>query len=97
MVQQTRFACGSRKVTSITELTGMESGKIQIAEIFKFVSKGYGSPGQPGANKVQGYFTGCGMVPGFYEELRAVGSELDMDIFKPYEPSLTNTDRDGWT
>jgi pilus assembly protein CpaF len=84
VVQQTRFACGSRKVTSITELTGMESGKIQIQEIFKFVSKGYGQPGQHGANKVQGYFTGCDMVPVFYEQLRAVGNDLDMDIFKPH-------------
>ena len=29
IVQQTRFSCGSRKVTSIAEVTGMESGKIQ--------------------------------------------------------------------
>ena len=34
-------------------------------------------------NKVQGYFTGCDMVPGFYEELRAIGTDLDMSIFKP--------------
>lgn len=83
VVQQTRFACGSRKVTSITELTGMESGKIQLQEIFKFVSKGYANADGPGAAKVQGYFTGCDMVPTFYDELRAVGGELDMDIFKP--------------
>ena len=92
VVQQTRFACGSRKVTSITELTGMESGKIQIQEIFKFVSKGYGKPAQHGANKVQGYFTGCDMVPGFYEELRAVGGDLDMRIFKPHEQESSNRD-----
>ena len=105
IVQQTRFACGSRKVTSITELTGMESGKIQIAEIFKFVSKGYGKPAQfdtkpgakLGANKVQGYFTACDMVPGFYEELRAVGGDLDMDIFKPHsdEPTSNRSRHDG--
>ena len=83
VVQQSRFACGSRKVTSITELTGMESGKIQIQEIFKFVSQGYGNPDQHGFKKVQGHFTGCDMVPNFYEELRAVGGDLDMNIFKP--------------
>ena len=82
VVQQTRFACGSRKVTSITEVSGMESGKIQIQEIFKFVNKGYGGGGS-GANKVQGFFTGCDMVPSFYEELRAIGTDLDMSIFKP--------------
>jgi len=86
VVQQTRFACGSRKVTSITELTGMESGKIQMQELFKFVNQGYTDPNAPGGSKVRGYFTGLDMVPSFYEELRAIGSKLDMDIFKPTEP-----------
>jgi len=55
VVQQTRFACGSRKVTSITELTGIESGKIQIQELFKFVPLGYlNEDGKTG--KVRGYF-----------------------------------------
>ena len=79
IVQQTRFACGSRKVTGITEISGMESGKIQIQELFRFVNKGY----SPTHGKVTGYFTGCDMVPGFYEELIAVGDPLDMSIFKP--------------
>lgn len=84
VVQQTRFACGSRKVTSITELTGMESGKIQLQEIFKFVSKGYANQAGPGGGaKVRGSFTGCDTVPTFYDELRATGGDLDMEIFKP--------------
>lgn len=83
VVQQNRFACGSRLVTSITEITGMESGKIQIQELFRFHNQGY--TGENG--KVRGYFTGCDMVPSFYEELRAMGSDLDMVIFKPFEPA----------
>ena len=79
IVQQTRFACGTRVVTSITEITGMESGKFQMQELFRFVSQGYAST-EDGA-KVQGHFTGCGMVPSFYEALRAVGNSLDMSIF----------------
>lgn len=82
VVQQTRFACGSRKVTSITEITGMESGKIQIQELFKFVSLGYANDnGKVG--KVQGHFTGCDMIPTFYDELRATGNMVDVGIFKP--------------
>jgi len=97
VVQQSRFACGSRKVTSITELTGMESGKIQIQEIFKFVSQGYGNPDAHGLKRVQGYFTACDMVPGFYEELRAVGGQLDMDIFKPtLPPGHEQAERRDW-
>jgi pilus assembly protein CpaF len=79
IVQQTRFGCGSRLVTSITEITGMESGKIQLQEIFRFHTQGY--TGEHG--KVRGTFTGCDMVPTFYEELRATGHGLDMAIFKP--------------
>jgi len=82
IVQQTRFACGTRMITSISEIVGMESGKIQIQELFRFVNQGYGAAG----GKVQGYFTGCDMVPSFYEELRAVGNDLDMEILKPAFP-----------
>jgi pilus assembly protein CpaF len=77
VVQQTRYACGSRKVSSITEVTGIESGKIQMQELFRFVSCGYTGPG----NRVAGHFTGCELVPGFWEELRAAGMALDMELF----------------
>ena len=79
IVQQTRFACGTRVITSITELTGMESGKIQLQELFRFQNQGF--VGEHG--KVRGHFTGCDMVPTFYEELRATGSTLDMSAFAP--------------
>lgn len=81
IVQQTRFSCGTRMVTSITEITGMESGKIQLQEIFRFHNQGYSGEN----NKVRGVFTGCDMVPTFYEDLRAAGQDLDMNIFKPSE------------
>ncbi|HMN91726.1 MAG TPA: ATPase, T2SS/T4P/T4SS family [Hydrogenophaga sp.] len=78
IVQQTRFGCGSRLVTSITEITGMESGKIQMQEIFRFHNLGYTAE----QGKIRGVFTGCDMAPTFYEELRATGQALDMAIFK---------------
>ncbi|MGM9516120.1 ATPase, T2SS/T4P/T4SS family [Roseateles sp. DB2] len=83
VVQQTRFACGTRKVTSITEVTGVESGKIQLQEIFAFVQTGRDARG-----KTQGYFTGRGFVPEFYEELAAIGIPLRMDIFDECPPEL---------
>jgi len=79
VVQQTRFACGSRMVTHIVELTGMESGKIQVQDLFRFVNHGYRRPG----GRVAGVFTGCDLVPSFYEELRGTGVALDLEIFKP--------------
>jgi pilus assembly protein CpaF len=88
IVQQTRFACGTRAVTSVTEITGMESGKIQIQELFRFHNLGY--TGDNG--KVRGFFTGCDMVPGFYEDLRATGHELDMAIFKPVQANASTAE-----
>jgi pilus assembly protein CpaF len=80
IVQQTRFACGTRMVTSITEVTGIESGKLQLQELFRFANQGYGN----GAGaRLRGYFTGCDMAPTFYESLRFSGRPLDMGIFKP--------------
>ncbi len=80
IVQQTRFACGTRKVTSITEITGMERGVIQMQEIFRFQRQGFYDNG-----KVRGSFMPCGYVPTFYEELREFGVDLDLSIFGAQE------------
>ncbi|MEO1767793.1 ATPase, T2SS/T4P/T4SS family [Thiobacter aerophilum] len=76
IVQQTRFACGARKVTSISEVTGMEGGTIQLQELFRFEQHGYGDDGG-----VRGRFVAGGIVPSFYEELRARGATLDLSMF----------------
>ncbi|MES2320134.1 MAG: ATPase, T2SS/T4P/T4SS family [Pseudomonadota bacterium] len=76
IVQQTRFACGTRKVTSITEITGMERGVIQMQEIYRFQRLGFYENG-----KIRGHFMPCGCVPTFYEELRAFGVDLDLSVF----------------
>ena len=86
IVQQTRFSCGTRMVTYIAEITGMESGTIQIQDLFKFMHRGY----DPTTGKVRGFFTGCDMVPNFYEELLASGQVLNMEIFKPTIPGNEN-------
>jgi pilus assembly protein CpaF len=94
IVQQTRFACGTRMVTSITEVTGIESGKLQLQELFRFVNLGYGNGA--GNAKIRGYFTGCDMAPTFYEALRFSGRKLDMNIFKPVPiDDVFDNDLDG--
>ena len=77
LVQQTRFACGSRKITSITEVTGIENGRLQMQEIFRFNHSGYGADG-----KIRGNFVACDLVPTFYEVLRGQGLALDLEIFR---------------
>lgn len=82
IVQQARFACGTRLITHITEISGMESGKIQMQDLFAFVNRGYALQAN-GSPKVQGHFSGCDLVPHFYEELRAAGADLDLEMFRP--------------
>lgn len=76
VVQQTRFACGARKITSITEVTGMENGKLQLQELFRFEHHGYDAQG-----RAKGHYLGCDAVPSFYDELRSRGATLDLALF----------------
>jgi pilus assembly protein CpaF len=76
IVQQTRFACGSRKITSICEVTGIEGSVVQLAEIFRFRQLGYGSDG-----KVRGRFEATGIIPEFCEAMADRGVEIDLAMF----------------
>jgi pilus assembly protein CpaF len=76
IVQQTRFACGSRKVTSISEVCGIEGGRIQLQEIFRFERMG-----RRDAGRVDGRFTGCDCIPSFYESLRERGEAVALEDF----------------
>lgn len=79
IIHQRRFPCGSRKVTNIWEITGIESGTIQTQELFVFRARDQGGPG----GKVRGEFSATGAVPEFYEELAERGVPVDLSIFKP--------------
>ena len=80
IVQQTRFACGSRKVTSVAEVTGLEGGVIQLSEIYRFQQKGYDQEG-----RVRGDFVATGAIPDFVEELRERHIDVDMNLFRNRE------------
>ena len=77
IVQQSRFADGSRRVTQITEVTGVENGIIQLQDIFQYRQTGFDENG-----KVVGEYKPTGRVPIFYEELRERGVEVDFSIFE---------------
>lgn len=76
VVQQARLADGRRIVTAIVEITGIESGKIQMQELFRFEPQGRDPQGG-----VRGRFSGCNAVPAFYEALREAGVALDLTLF----------------
>jgi pilus assembly protein CpaF len=78
VIQQSRFGDGTRKITSICEITGIEGTTIQLSEIFKYQQEGFDDDG-----RVAGKFMATGTVPTFYEELKARGIPVDMSIFTP--------------
>ncbi|MHB9022407.1 MAG: ATPase, T2SS/T4P/T4SS family [Halothiobacillus sp.] len=84
IVHQRRFPCGSRKITHICEVTGIESGTLQTQDIFVFRGRDQGG----GDGKVRGSFSATGAVPEFYEELAERGVPVDLSIFKPSEDSM---------
>jgi pilus assembly protein CpaF len=77
VVQQTRLSDGSRKVTSICEITGMEGDVIAMQEIFAFEKVGVTQDG-----KVIGRFRATGVRPKCCERLRASGIHLPTDMFE---------------
>jgi pilus assembly protein CpaF len=77
IVQQTRFSCGSRKISKITEVTGIEGSTIQLQDIFEYKQRGFSEQG-----KVDGEFAATGFVPSFYETLKAIGVPVDLSIFR---------------
>jgi len=77
IVQQTRFSCGTRKVTSITEVSGVEGDRVQLGEIFRYKQTGYSKDG-----KVEGHFEATGLIPEFYESLSKRGLDVDLSIFE---------------
>ncbi len=78
MVQASRLQDGSRRMTSITEVTGMEGDVISMQEIFRFQRVGL-SPD----NKIIGHFTGTGVRSNFSERFRLWGYDLPPQIFEP--------------
>jgi pilus assembly protein CpaF len=77
VTQQTRMSDGSRKVTSICEITGMETDVITMQEIFVFEKMGITQDG-----KVIGRFRATGVRPKCCDRLRASGIHLPADMFE---------------
>jgi pilus assembly protein CpaF len=77
VIQVSRLSDGSRKVTSIAEITGMEENVISMHEIFNFNKKGIGPDG-----RVIGAFEPTHIRPKFLERLRLSGIVLPSDLFE---------------
>ncbi len=78
IIQQTRLKDGSRKVTAITEVVGMEGDIVVLTDIFKFEQTGLGQDG-----KILGELKATGIRPIFTPRLEAAGFKLGAEIFMP--------------
>jgi pilus assembly protein CpaF len=78
IVQQTRLKDGSRKVTAITEVVGMEGEIVVLTDIFKFEQTGIGENG-----KILGELKATGIRPIFTPRLEAAGFKLGAEVFMP--------------
>ena len=76
VVQQSRLADGSRKITHISEVTGQEGSVFTMSDIFIFKQTGMSPEG-----KVLGQFVPTGIVPRFVEKLQQRGITIPREIF----------------
>ncbi|MBL4936590.1 CpaF family protein [Clostridium sp. YIM B02515] len=75
IVQQSRLMDGSRKITYITEVQGMEGDVIVLQDIFRFEQRGLDSRG-----KVKGEFVSTGIMPKFVQKLKEKGINVPSDL-----------------
>ncbi|TIN70125.1 MAG: CpaF family protein, partial [Mesorhizobium sp.] len=78
IVQTQRLSDGGRRVTSISELTGMEGNVVQLQEIYHFVRREVTAEG-----KVIGDFRATGVRPRFAPEAATLGHHFAKDAFNP--------------
>ena len=76
IIHESRLSDGSRRVTAVTEVTGMEGDQIVMQDIFSFRQSGVGSDG-----RVMGELLATGAVPTWIDQVRSRGMEIDMGIF----------------
>lgn len=76
IVQLTRYGDGTRKISAITEVTGMESTTVSMQNIFEYKEKGVDEQG-----KVVGSFLASGLVPTFAQKFKKKGIKLPKGLF----------------
>jgi pilus assembly protein CpaF len=81
IVQLQRMSDGKRRVTSITEITGLEGEVVQMQEIFRFVRTATLEDGT-----IEGYFQATGVRPRFLNDLATRGIKIPASYFDPSKP-----------
>jgi pilus assembly protein CpaF len=76
IIQISRMSDGTRRITHVTEITGMDQDVVSMQEIYRFEKRGIGLNG-----RVLGRFQSSGVVPRFAEKIRASGVALPQSLF----------------
>ncbi len=79
---------GTRKVTAITEVTGLEGSQIVMQDIFAFNQRGVSADG-----KIIGEFKPTGAMPTWYDQLPGRGIRCDPQMFDPDSSAIVNVER----
>ncbi|MAW07086.1 MAG: pilus assembly protein TadA [Halobacteriovoraceae bacterium] len=77
IIQQSRLDDGSRKVTYVTEIGGMQGEVVTLQDIFTFQQRGFDKSG-----KIMGEFQASGFIPKFIEILEKKGFNIPRGLFK---------------
>ena len=78
IVHESRMSDGSRRITHITEVLGLEGTQTIMQDIFEFKQTGVDAEG-----KIIGFLAPTGSVPTFFEQIKSRGLSLDPVIFQP--------------
>jgi pilus assembly protein CpaF len=81
IIQQNRLRDGSRKITYISEVTGIEGDQISLQDIFVYKQSGYEN------GKVTGMLTATGAIPHIMEVLESTGNAVPVSFFDPHPDS----------
>jgi pilus assembly protein CpaF len=82
IVHEDRMSDGTRKVTKVSEVTGLERDVITLQDVFVYTQQGIDPQG-----KVVGYHTATGVIPTFTDEVEVRGLHLPREIFAEYKPA----------
>lgn len=81
VIQVQRLPDGKRRLTSVSEITGMEGDVVQMQEIFRFVKESTDDAGN-----MHGSFRATGIRPNFLGQLKAYGIDIPIAYFDPSTP-----------
>lgn len=90
IIQQSRLSDGSRKVTYITEVIGMQGDVVSLQDIFYFKQEGMDK-----RRRIQGRFVPTGFIPKFVEDMEKKGMRISRNLFAAKQPAANPQGQGG--